>query len=131
MGIPKENGEQESSFEDLASLGICHFKALFKAPTKVSIAEVIRVAQFFPSFVDEEGNKAIMAPVSKLEIEDILKGMQKDKIPGLDGWTVEFFQHFFDVLGDDLVAVVEESRVSGTICPPFNSTFLALIPKYD
>ena len=73
--IPKGNGETTSSFEDLASLGIRHFKAIFKAPAEISITEVIRVAQFFPSFIDEEGNEAIMAPVSKQEVEEILKGM--------------------------------------------------------
>ena len=97
----------------------------------MSIAEVIRVAQLFPRFIEEEENDAIMTPNSKQEIEDILKGMQRDKSPGLDGWTVEFFLHFFDVIGDELVAVVEESRVTGQVFPPFNSTFLALIPKSD
>jgi len=72
-----------------------------------------------------------MAPVSKEEVEDILKSMQKDKSPGLDGWTVKFFQHFFEFIGDKLMAVVEESKHTGSIFHPFNSTFLALVPKTD
>jgi len=39
---------------------------------------------------------------------------------------MEFFQHFFDLIG-----VVEESLDKGSIYEPFNSTFLALIPKMD
>lgn len=57
--------------------------------------------------------------------------MQKDKSPGPDGWTVKFLLHFFEFLGDDLATVVDESRSPGSIYQPFNSTFLALIPKSD
>ena len=98
---------------------------------EASIAEVIRVAQFFPRYIEEEGNDSIMEPISKEEVEGILKEMQKDKSLGLDGWTVEFFQLFFEPLGDDLLAVVEDSRRTRTIYQPFNSTFLALIPKKE
>ena len=72
-----------------------------------------------------------MEPVTKEEVEDILKEMLNDKSPGPDGWTVEFFQHFFKFLREHLVGLVEESRCTGTIYQPFNATFLALIPKTD
>eukprot|EP00253_Pinus_taeda_P019452 PITA_19452 len=129
--MEKANGDKARSFEELASLGNSYFKNLFKQPEEATIAEVIRATQFFPRFIEEEGNDSIMAPVSKEEVEDILKSMQKDKSPGPDGWTVEFFHHFFEYIGDELVAVVEESRRTGSIFQPFNSTFLALIPKSD
>ena len=105
--MKKFNGDQAHSFEDLASLGVNFFKNLYKATEEISIAEVIRVAQFFPRFIEEEGNDSIMAPVTKEEVEDILKLMQKDKSPGPDGSTVKFFQHFFEFIRDELVAVVE------------------------
>lgn len=127
--MPKENGEKAQSFEELASLRVAYFKDLFRAPVEACIAEVIRVAQLFPSFIDEEGNDILMSPVFKDEVEAILKSMQKEKSSGPDGWMVEFFLHFFDALGEDLTAVVEESRVSGLVYQPFNATFLTLIPK--
>lgn len=60
-----EEGSTTRYFKDLSSLGVKHFKTLFKAPTKVSLAEVIRVAQFFPRYIEEEGNDNIMESVSK------------------------------------------------------------------
>jgi hypothetical protein len=42
---------------------------------------------------------------------------------------VEFFIHFFDLVGEDLLAMVEESWYRGHITGSLNSTFLALIPK--
>ena len=127
----KANGEKAQSFEELASLGVAHFKDIFRAPEEASIAKVIRVAQFFSSFIDEEGNECLMSLVSKDEVEAILKSIQKEKSLGLDGWTVEFFLHFFDSLGNDLTAVVEESRISGLVYQPLNATFLTLIPMSD
>lgn len=44
---------------------------------------------------------------------------------------MEFFQHLFESIGEELVAVVEESRCTRTIYQRFNATFLALIPKTD
>jgi len=60
-----------------------------------------------------------------------MKLMAKDKSPGPDGWTVEFFLSFFDSIGSEITDVVEESRLKGEIYRPLNSTFIALIPKKD
>jgi len=57
--------------------------------------------------------------------------MAKDKSPRPDGWPIEFFQQFFDQIGSELTDVVEESRRKGMIYAPFNSIFIALIPKKE
>jgi hypothetical protein len=40
---------------------------------------------------------------TKEELLGILKEFAKDKSPGPDGWTSEFFLSFFDLVGQDLV----------------------------
>eukprot|EP00253_Pinus_taeda_P016641 PITA_16641 len=64
-------------------------------------------------------------------IRSTLKWFKKDKSPGSDGWPVEFYIDFFDIIRLDLLGVVEESRSLGRIYAPLNSTFIALIPKTD
>jgi hypothetical protein len=76
-----------------------------------------------------EDNVVIDRVVTKQEIWDILSQFSKDKSLGPDGWTVEFFTLFFDVVGDDLLDMVEDSRIRGKIQKSLNSTFLTLIPK--
>ena len=44
---------------------------------------------------------------------------------------MELFLIFYDILGDDLLRVMEESHLQGRIHGPFNSTFIALISKDD
>lgn len=89
------------------------------------------MAQVFLSFVDEDDNDILMAHVSKGEVEGVLHSTQKEKSLGPDGWTMELFQHFFDLIGDDLARLVEDSKSKGFVHDPLNSTFLALIPKSD
>ena len=57
--------------------------------------------------------------------------MQKYKSLGPNGWTVEFFQHLFDLMGDSITIVVEESRKKGIIYDALKSSFLSLTPKMD
>jgi hypothetical protein len=44
--------------------------------------------------------------IIKKEIWDILILFSKDKSPGPNGWTMDFFTLFFDLVGDDLVDLV-------------------------
>ena len=63
------------------------------------------------------------------EIVEVLRGFAKDKSLGSDGWIAEFFFFFTDLVGADLLEMVEETRLRGEVIRPLNSTFLALIPK--
>ena len=49
-----EHGATQSSFDEKDRIGVSHFKNIFKAPPRAFIAEVIRVTQFFPMFMEEE-----------------------------------------------------------------------------
>jgi hypothetical protein len=72
---------------------------------------------------------SLYAPVTLPEIKNILHKFKKDRSPGPDGWTSEFFLHFFDLVGEDLLQMVEDSRIKGKVIGSLNSTFLVLIPK--
>lgn len=124
-------GEMVSSFKGLASLGVDHFQSLFKAPAETSLVEIIQLAQTFPRFAEEEENSNLMEEVTLDELKGVMHSFQRDKSPGPDGWTIEFYEGFFELLGKDLLEVVEESRKSGVIHAPVNSTFITLIPKTD
>ena len=73
----------------------------------------------------------LMEEVSEEELKATLLSFQKDKSPYPDRWTVEFFLAGYDIIGPDLLLLVEETRVNGVLHLPLNSTFLTLIPKKD
>jgi hypothetical protein len=69
--------------------------------------------------------------VESIELKAVLSLFKRDKSSGPDGWTVKFFSHFFDLVGGDLLEMVEETRTKGLSAGRLNSTFLALIPKVN
>ena len=56
---------------------------------------------------------------------------KNDKNLGPDGITVEVYRALFDVMGSDLLQVIEDSWKFGKIPAVFNSIFIAPIPKSD
>jgi hypothetical protein len=70
-------------------------------------------------------------PCTKEDLWKILKDFAKDKILCLDSWTVEFFLHYYELVGEDLLGLVEESRSRGEVIKALNSNFLLSIPKVN
>ena len=85
----------------------------------------------FPKMILDEKASNLTCPVSLGEIAFALNSFKKDRSPGPDGWPVEFYLHFFDLIGQKLLSAMDSTRVLGLIPPSLNSTFLALIPKLD
>eukprot|EP00253_Pinus_taeda_P004125 PITA_04125 len=129
--LPTPKGCTTHTFHQLSQLGIAHFKQLFKAPTGSNLAEIIRVVGHFPRFVEHEAADELIVHATIGELEQTLKWFQKDKSLGLDGWPIEFYLAFFDILGNDLLSFVEECRLTSKMYEAINTTFIALIQKSD
>ena len=65
------------------------------------------------------------------EVKTILTHFPKDKIPGSNGWIVEFCLHFFYLLGKELSQSIDESRRMGHFPSKLNEIYIALLPKKD
>jgi hypothetical protein len=68
-------------------------------------------------------------PFEEKEVWEVIKGIDRDKAPGLDGFSMAFFQECWDVIKGDLMAVFSEFHDRGEFVKSINSTFIALIPK--
>ena len=115
----------------LKELGKAHFANIFKDDGCTSLVHQLKVVSLFPRMIPFEHSSLLSCPVNLEEIEHSLKSFKKDRSPGLDGWLVEFYLHYFDLLGPILLKAIDSTRISGFIPPSLNSTFLALIPKKD
>jgi len=120
-----------NTFDGLSSLGISHFKDMFKAQARSSIVEIVKYFMLFPRFVENDEWESLLQEVSENELLVVMNSFQKGKSLGPDGWPIEFYLGFFDLLGNDILKVVESSRKNGRIHDPINATFIALIPKID
>ena len=120
--------EEEAALKEL---GLRHFSHIFRDDKQTCILAQLKVVMLYPSMLFTEEACCFIENVSISEIEGALRSFKKDKSSGPDGWPVEFFLHFFDLLGRDLLKATKISRIYGRITPSLNSTFLALIPKKD
>jgi hypothetical protein len=64
-----------------------------------------------------------------IEVEQVVKEMALGKAPVPNGFLADFFHEFWDVIGTELWAMVEDSIASSNILQTLNTTFLALVPK--
>jgi hypothetical protein len=129
--IKDDLGNLHSGQETLKSVATNYFKSFFKAEEQSQITDQVRVVNLFNKFITEEDAKTLFRPVESTELKAVLSFFKRDKSSGPDGWTVEFFSHFFDLVGGDLLEMVEETRTKGLTAGGLNSTFLALIPKVN
>ena len=58
------------------------------------IVKQLQVIRQFPRFFEQGDCATIGRPVFTGEIFDMLNIFKRDKIPGPDGWTLEFYLNF-------------------------------------
>ena len=57
--------------------------------------------------------------------------MALGKAPGPDGFTLNFFHYFRDLVKEEVLKIVEEPMSKKGVLKAFNATFLTLIPKEE
>jgi hypothetical protein len=107
-----------------------HFISFYK-DSHNSIVDQIESIHLYPRLTTEEEVHILENPITKDEILVVLRGFTKDKSPSPDRWIVDFFFHFFDLVFDDILEVVEEPRLSSIVNRYLNSNFIDLIPKVN
>ena len=83
-----------------------------------------------PKLSDADRDR-IEGPLSYEECKKALDTFQNNKAPGEDGFTVEFYMFFFDLLGHDLVASFNEAYDANELTISQRRGVITLIPKED
>ena len=83
----------------------------------------------FPAFFDEEDKEYVENHVTMEEVKEYLKLFKKEKSYYPDGWIVDLFLHFFNIMGEELLGMVEFCRIQDYVLGAINSTFITLVPK--
>jgi len=120
-----------SGQEDLKAEAVKYLKKKIKAQDPSLTCDQVKVVSLFSRFVIENEAEALYCPILLGELKMVLSFFKHDKSPRPDGWTIELFIHYFDLVKEDLLEMVEEVRIKCIISDALNSTFLALIPKVN
>ena len=65
------------------------------------------------------------------ECKKILESFEDNKSPGEDGFTAEFYKHFFDLIGFDLIQSLNQAFEEGELSISQRRGVITLIPKED
>jgi hypothetical protein len=79
--------------------------------------------------MNEEETSSLEDPFEEKWVWEVIKGMDRDKTSGLDGFTLSFFQDCWGVVKEDFMAVFADFHARGKFVKCINSTFISLIPK--
>ncbi|GAU28119.1 hypothetical protein TSUD_295560 [Trifolium subterraneum] len=91
--------------------------------------ESFLVEEVIPNLIYEEVNTLLTMLPSYDEIKSAVFSLNKDSAPGPDGFGAFFFQHYWDIVKEDVLNVVLDFFTTSWILPGFNSNLIALIPK--
>ena len=93
------------------------YSSLFTA-TPVDMERQASLLDNLSSFLSPEQSALCDGPLTTDEVFLALKGMARGKSPGSDGFPAEFYMTFWEILGSDLVDVLNASYCSGSL--PFS-----------
>ena len=92
--------------------------------------------QFLEKFnlpiLNQEEIEIMNNPITSTEVESVIKkNLPKNKSPGPDGFTGEFYQTFREELMPILLKVFQKIAEEGTLPNLFYEATITLIPKLD
>ncbi|KAL9964737.1 hypothetical protein ACROYT_G028417 [Oculina patagonica] len=84
----------------------------------------------FPKLSDEDRDE-LEGPLTLDECKTVLESFQENKSPGEDGFTIEFYNHFFDLIGGHVLESLNVAFEVGELSISQRRGVITLIPKDD
>ncbi|XP_039116442.1 uncharacterized protein LOC120251854 [Dioscorea cayenensis subsp. rotundata] len=122
--ILTSRGDIENSFLD-------HYQNLWSSLSTLSLDQTFSILpDDFPTLASDD-KEDLIKPVTKGEVFRTLRSMPRGKSPGPDGFNVEFYLFYWNVLGDHIFKAITHFFTTAIIPSSWGKTFVVLIPKVD
>jgi len=104
------------------------YKNLFGSPNASEITLEEDRIQDIPQ-VTQEDNEVLTSEFTESEVKNIVFQMEHNKAPGPDGFPAEFYQVFWEIIKDDLMALFMDFHKEDLNLFSLNFGIITLIPK--
>eukprot|EP00253_Pinus_taeda_P005056 PITA_05056 len=129
--IKDEGGQLLSAHEEIQVVLVQRFCGIVNETISNRDPFIKDLTRHIPRLVSREGNFNLNRPVTEEEISEVLKEMQNGKALGPDSFNVDFFKTCWNIVKQDILNVVEDSKRNITILKALNTSFISMIPKQD
>jgi hypothetical protein len=127
ISLLKNGDEVLISKEDIEAHVLQYFTDIFSAPS-VHIENELP-DKYIPNIVTTEDNAMLTAIPTVEEVKHAVFDLNGDAAPGPNGYSGHFYQHFWHIIGIDVVNSTQHFFLHNYIMPNLNSNLLILIPK--
>jgi hypothetical protein len=119
------NGSTSSDQQVIRDHVALFYKSIFAEPFSLRP----RMDNLALDTLDIREASSLVLPFEESELLEVVKGLNRDKAPGPDGFTLAFFQDCWDVIKSDLMGVFQDFHTHKKFVKTINAIFIALIPK--
>lgn len=125
LSLKDQDGNIVTSHSDISRVAVDHYSNLMGHAFPVNaLPDDIQTPMLSESQI-----LMLSRPFDKDDILNTLKSMAKNKCPGPDGFTVEFYLATWDIVGDNVCSAVLHFFRNSHLPRIINATALSLIPK--
>ena len=128
QGMKNNDGIWMEEKEDIIEMTTNYFDGLFNAGTCPQIDECLNIV---PHRVTLDMQQILSSEFIADKIKGALFQMGPTKAPRPDGMNALFYQKFWHVMGDSVIAAMLDYLNSGVMIPEINHANIVLIPKVN
>ena len=126
MSIQDSSGTMVSGHKSVSQVAVDYFTSTLGTCQTVSPCNLQHLNC---PILSEAQQASLLAPITDDLILNTLKAMKKNKAPGPDGFSAEFFLAVWPIIQQDFCSAVKHFFATSNMHKGLNSTSIALIPK--
>ena len=125
-----EDGRLVNTQEEILKETTNFYQRLYTSETTDDLAQDYLLNNLTQTLTDEDRD-TVEGEITLDELFTSIKSFANDKSPGCDGLTANFYQTFFNVIGKDLVEVINDGFNRGELSLSMRRGVIVLIWKGD
>ncbi|KAJ6731270.1 REVERSE TRANSCRIPTASE ZINC-BINDING DOMAIN-CONTAINING PROTEIN-RELATED-RELATED [Salix viminalis] len=127
--IQNDDGSILNDAMEIKRSAVDYFSALLTKDNDINVDTNDIDWSFIPNIITEEDNNFLTNLPDRNEVRTVVFECDANSAAGPDGFSGFFYQHCWDIIGEDLVEAVIDFFNGGVIPKGASSTTIVLIPK--